>query len=140
MTDEEEKDKEAVTRSGKRKEAIAKATIRPGKGRVRINSIPLEIHTPEMVRLKVMEPIQLVGDRSEDVDIEVNVEGGGIMGQADAARTAIANCFVEYFEDTELEELFKEYDRSLLVSDPRRKLPKQPMGRGARSKRQKSYR
>ncbi len=138
MTDK--KENRSVTRSGKRKEAIAKATIRPGKGRVRINSVPLEVQSTEMVRLKVMEPIQLVGDRSEEVDIEVKVEGGGIMGQADAARTAIANCFVEYFKETELEELFKEYDRSLLVSDPRRKLPKQPMGRGARSKRQKSYR
>ncbi|MFP3872467.1 MAG: 30S ribosomal protein S9 [Candidatus Natronoplasma sp.] len=140
MTDKEKDDKRAVTRSGKRKEAVAKATIRPGKGRIRINTVPLEILSPEMARLKVKEPIQLVGERSKDVDIEVNVEGGGTMGQADAARTAIANCFVEYFKETELEELFKEYDRSLLVSDPRRKLPKQPMGRGARSKRQKSYR
>ncbi len=140
MTDKKDESKKTVTRSGKRKEAIAKATIRPGKGRVRINTKPLEIHSPEMARLKVMEPIQLVGGRSKDVDVDVKVEGGGIMGQADAARTAIANCFVEYFADPELEELFKEYDRSLLVSDPRRKLPKQPMGRGARSRRQKSYR
>ncbi len=142
MSNEEGKDegKKAVTRSGKRKEAIAKATIRQGKGRIRINTAPLEIYKPEMAKLKVKEPIQLVGDRSDEVDITVNIEGGGIMGQADAARTAIANCLIDYFEDRELEELFKEYDRSLLVSDPRRKLPKQPMGRGARSKRQKSYR
>lgn len=133
-------DEKAITRSGKRKEAIAKATIKPGKGRIRINTTPLEIYSPEMARLKIMEPIQLVGDESDEVDIEVNVKGGGLMGQADAARTAIANCFVDYSEDPELEELFKQYDRSLLVSDPRRKLPKQPMGPGARSKRQKSYR
>ncbi|MFW6040393.1 MAG: 30S ribosomal protein S9 [Thermoplasmatota archaeon] len=132
--------KEAVTRTGKRKEAIAKATITPGKGRIRINSTPLEIHTPEMARLKIMEPIQLVGEKSDKVDIEVNVNGGGVMGQAGATRTAIALCFVDYFKDSNFEELFKEYDRSLLVSDPRRKLPKQPMGRGARAKRQKSYR
>ncbi len=133
-------DKEPITRTGKRKEAIAKATIKPGKGRVRINTKPLEIFQPEMAQLKIKEPVQLVGDRSKEVDIVVNVEGGGIMGQADAARTAIANCFVDYLDDPELEELFKEYDRSLLVSDPRRKLPKQPMGPGARTKRQKSYR
>ncbi len=133
-------DEKAITRSGKRKEAIAKATIKPGKGRIRINTTPLEIYSPEMARLKIREPIQLVGDRSSEVDIEVNVTGGGIMGQADAARTAIANCFVDFLEDPELEELFKKYDRSLLVSDPRRKLPKQPMGPGARTKRQKSYR
>ena len=133
-------EKDALTRTGKKKEAIAKATIEPGKGRFRVNSTPLEVHTPEMARLKIMEPIQLVGDRSNNVDIYVNIKGGGIMGQAGAARTAIALCFVDYFEDADLEELFKEYDRSLLVSDPRRKLPKQPMGRGARKKRQKSYR
>jgi len=132
--------KEAITRTGKRKEAIAKATIKPGKGRIRINSTPLEIYTPEMARLKMKEPVQLVGDRSDKVDVDINVNGGGVMGQAGATRTAIALCFVDYFEDTELEDLFKEYDRSLLVSDPRRKLPKQPMGRGARKKRQKSYR
>ena len=133
-------DKEPITRTGKRKEAIAKATINPGKGRVRVNTKPLEIYDPEMARLKIKEPVQLVGDRGKEIDIEVNVQGGGIMGQADAARTAIANCLVDYLEDPELEELFKEYDRSLLISDPRRKLPKQPMGPGARAKRQKSYR
>jgi len=133
-------DKEPITRTGKRKEAIAKATIKPGKGRVRVNTKPLEIYDPEMARLKIKEPVQLVGDRGKEIDIEVNVQGGGIMGQADAARTAIANCLVDYLEDPELEELFKEYDRSLLISDPRRKLPKQPMGPGARAKRQKSYR
>ncbi|MBS3782135.1 MAG: 30S ribosomal protein S9 [Candidatus Thermoplasmatota archaeon] len=129
-----------MTRTGKKKEAIAKATIKPGKGRVRINTKPLEIYDPEMARLKIKEPIQLVGDRAEDIDIDINVRGGGVMGQADAARTAIANSLVEYLEDPELEELFKQYDRSLLISDPRRKLPKQPMGPGARAKRQKSYR
>ena len=133
-------DKEPITRTGKRKEAIAKATIKPGKGRVRVNTKPLEIFDPEMARLKIKEPVQLVGDRAQEIDITVNVKGGGIMGQADAARTAIANCLVDYLEDPELEELFKEYDRSLLISDPRRKLPKQPMGPGARAKRQKSYR
>ncbi len=133
-------DKKAVTHTGKRKTAIAKATIRSGKGRVRVNSKPLEIHRPHMARLKMFEPIHLVGDKADKVDIEVNVNGGGVMGQAGAARTAIALCFVDYYQDAELEELFKEYDRSLLVSDPRRSLPKQPEGRGARKKRQKSYR
>ncbi|MFW6305071.1 MAG: 30S ribosomal protein S9, partial [Candidatus Saliniplasma sp.] len=117
-------EKEVLTRTGKKKEAIAKATIRSGEGRIRINSKPLEIFTPEIAKLKIMEPIQLVGDRSDKIDINVNVQGGGVMGQAGATRTAVALCFVDYFDDPELEELFKEYDRSLLVSDPRRKLPK----------------
>jgi small subunit ribosomal protein S9 len=70
----------------------------------------------------------------------VNVSGGGFMGQADASRTAIAKAMVDFLDDKELGELFKSFDRSLLVSDPRRKMPKKPLGRGARKKRQKSYR
>ena len=74
------------------------------------------------------------------MDINVNAYGGGIMGQADAIRTAIAKGLVEYFKDEELKKMFLEFDRSLLVNDPRRKEPKHPLGRGARKKRQKSYR
>lgn len=73
-------------------------------------------------------------------DINVNVQGGGFMGQAEAVRTSIAKGLVEFLQDAELEASFKQYDRSLLISDPRRKLPKKPQGRGARKKRQKSYR
>ena len=129
-----------VVASGKRKAAIARATIRKGEGRVRVNKIPLEVMTPELARLKIMEPLSLVEDKASQVDIQVNVEGGGIMGQAEASRTAIAKGLVEFFKEDDLERTFKQYDRALLISDPRRKLPKKPMGRGARKKRQKSYR
>ena len=74
------------------------------------------------------------------VDIDVSVQGGGVMGQAEATRTAIAKAIVEFFKDETLEKAFKQYDRSLLISDVRRKLPKKPLGRGARKARQKSYR
>ena len=114
--------------------------MKKGKGRVRVNSIPIEIYTPELVRLKMMEPLLLIGKKRESVDISVNVRGGGIVGQADAVRTAIARGLVKYYGDEELERFFVHYDRSLLVNDPRRKLPKKPLGRGARKKRQKSYR
>ena len=82
----------------------------------------------------------MAGDKIKKLDIDVNVKGGGIMGQADATRTAIARGIVAYLDSRELESLFKERDRTLLASDPRRKMPKKPMGRGARKKRQKSYR
>ena len=62
------------------------------------------------------------------------------MCQAEAARTAIARGLVAWFDDDDLEQLYSKYDRSLLVNDTRRREPKHPMGRGARSKRQKSYR
>ena len=129
-----------VVASGKRKSAVARASVRKGRGLVRINSVPVEIYEPSLARTKIMEPLTLAGDKSAKVDIDVNVEGGGVMGQATASRTAIAKGLVQFLEDQDLEAVFMRYDRSLLVSDARRKLPKKPLGRGARKKRQKSYR
>ncbi len=129
-----------VQSSGKRKTAIARATFRSGKGRVRINSKPLQVLQPELARLKVEEPLKLVGNRLNRVDININVTGGGVMGQAAAIRTAIARGLVDWFSDEELRHLYQAYDRSLLINDTRRKEPKHPLGRGARKKRQKSYR
>jgi small subunit ribosomal protein S9 len=129
-----------VVASGKRKSAVARASVRKGIGQVRINSVPIEIYEPHLARMKIMEPLTIAGPKSAKVDIAVNVQGGGVMGQATASRTAIAKGLVQFLEDEELEALFTKYDRSLLVSDPRRKLPKTPLGRGARKKRQKSYR
>jgi small subunit ribosomal protein S9 len=129
-----------VQTTGKRKEAIARATVRKGTGRVHINRLPLEIIEPELIRHKIQEPLLMVGDRWKTLDIEVHVEGGGVMGQASAARTALARGLLEWINDAALREMFKRYDRSLIVNDPRRKLPKRPGGRGARKRRQKSYR
>lgn len=130
-----------VNSSGKRKMAVARATVRKGEGRVRINNVPLDIITPELSRQKMQEPLVLIGDDAVGrVDIEVDVRGGGIMGQADAVRTAITRGLVDFLEDAELKSKLLAYDRSLLVNDTRRKEPKHPMGRGARKKWQKSYR
>lgn len=126
--------------SGKRKTAVARATVRKGAGRVRINSVPVEIYQPEIARLKIMEPLLLAAEKHDTVDIDVEIHGGGIMGQACAARTAIAKALVQFLKDDALKGLYRQYDRSLVVSDPRRKLPKTPQGRGARKRRQKSYR
>jgi small subunit ribosomal protein S9 len=139
----------AINTSGKRKSAIARATVKSGAGKVRINKKPLELLDPELARLKIVEPLALAEKALVNkVDIDVIVTGGGIMGQADACRTAIARGLVEYLrvnkprgsDFKELETKFRQRDRSLLVNDPRRKMPKKPMGRGARKKRQKSYR
>ena len=123
---------DVVNTSGKRKEAVARASVKSGTGKVRVNNVPIEIYTPELARLKMMEPLALAGDKAAAVDINVNVQ--------EAVRTSIAKGLVEFLQDAELEASFKQYDRSLLISDPRRKLPKKPQGRGARKKRQKSYR
>ncbi|WP_455393215.1 30S ribosomal protein S9 [[Eubacterium] cellulosolvens] len=129
-----------ITTSSKRKTATARASIKDGMGKVRINKKPLEIYTPELARLKIFEPLQLAGNLAKKVDVSVKVHGGGVMGQADASRTAIARGLVKFFKDEALKELYLKQDRSLLVDDPRRKEPKHQLGRGARKKRQKSYR
>ena len=129
-----------VLATGKRKSAVARATIRRGTGLVRFNDRPLEIVEPELVRHKIQEPLMMVGDRAKGLDISVQARGGGVVGQASAARTAVARGLVAWMKDAELKETFKHYDRSLIVNDPRRKLPKRPGGRGARARRQKSYR
>ena len=132
--------KKVVNTSGKRKTAVARATVQKGKGLIRINRIPLELHEPEIARWKIFEPITLAGNTVNSVNIKVSVQGGGFMSQANAVRTAIARGLVEYTSDSTLKTTFLEHDRSLLVNDPRRKETKKPLGRGARKKRQKSYR
>ncbi len=131
---------DCVNTSGKRKTAIARASVKAGTGKVTVNKIPIELYTPELARLKILEPLGLAGDKASKVDISVTVQGGGVMGQATAVRTAVAKGLCEYFKDDELEATYRAYDRSLIVNDDRRKLPKNPMGPGARAKKQKSYR
>ncbi|PSQ28943.1 30S ribosomal protein S9 [Halobacteriales archaeon QS_9_68_17] len=126
--------------SGKKKTAIARATVRDGDGKVRINSQPVELVEPELARLKMLEPFRIAGDEREQVDIDVSVEGGGISGQADAVRTAVARGVVQHLSDAELRDAFMEFDRSLLVNDVRQSEPKKWGGPGARARYQKSYR
>ncbi len=126
---------------GKRKTAIARAVIKPGEGRVRINGVPIEIWPIEMARLKMMEPLLLLSPQLRNsVDIDVKVEGGGVMAQADAVRMAIARGLVAYFNIPELKELYKEFDRTMLAGDPRRTEPEKWLRYSARRFRQKSYR
>ena len=129
-----------VLTTGKRKSAVARATVRKGMGLVRFNDRPLELVEPELVRQKIQEPLLMVGDRAKNLDVVVQARGGGVVGQASAARTAVARGLLAWLKDEDLRAQFKRYDRSLVVNDPRRKLPKRPGGRGARKRRQKSYR
>ena len=127
--------------SGKKKTAIARATVSEGEGRVRIDSRPIELVEPETARLKMLEPFRIAEDAlRDDVDVDVSVEGGGVMGQADAARTAIARGLVDFTNDAELRDAFMEFDRSLLVNDVRQSEAKKWGGPGARARYQKSYR
>jgi small subunit ribosomal protein S9 len=127
--------------SGKKKTAIARATVTDGEGRVRIDSRPIELIEPETARLKMLEPFRIAGENVRDaVDIDVNVEGGGTMGQADAVRTALARGLVEYTGDMEMRDAYMQFDRTLLVNDVRQSESKKWGGPGARARYQKSYR
>ena len=127
--------------SGKRKTAVARATVRTGKGRVRVNNVPVEIFEPQIARDKILEPLRLAGDNVwKQLDIDIKMSGGGFMGQADAARTAVARALLRWTKSSHLQTLFAEYDRTLIAGDPRRREPKKFGGPGARAKDQKSYR
>ena len=134
--------KEFVLTVGKRKRAIARAKIQAGIGKVIINSKPLETWGTEIWRLYIKEPLILAGDLANKIDIYVNVRSGGIAGQAEAIRQAIAKGLVEFFKDKKLKEKFMQYDRNLLVYDPRRTEPHKPSRSkaGARRHKQRSKR
>ena len=124
---------------GKRKRAIARATIREGSGKLKINGRLLDIIEPKLARMKIREPLLLADDTASKFDIDVVVSGGGFMSQADAVRLAIAKALVAV--NKKLESIFLKYDRQLLVADVRRKETHKPNRHGkARGKVQKSYR
>jgi len=133
--------KKVLVVSGKRKTATARATVKPGIGRIRINRTPIEIFEPEIAREKIMEPLLQSGDAVwKQLDMDIKVWGGGYMGQAEAARMAIANALLKWTKDARLRTFFIDYDRTMIVGDSRRKEPKKFGGPGARARDQKSYR
>ena len=134
---------ESTHREGKRKTAKARATVKEGgEGTLRINSRPLKTWDKTPAK-RIKEPLTIAGENIvEDLEIEVNVEGGGIQSQAEAIRMAIARALVDHTESDELEREFREYDRNMIVEDPRRTETRKPSqsSKGARHKQQKSYR
>ena len=91
-----------------------------------------------MARLKLREPLILAESVSDEVNININVKGGGAISQTEAARLALSRALVKY--NKKLEKVFLDYDRHLLIADVRRKEPCKPNISKARAKRQKSYR
>ena len=133
--------KKVLVVSGKRKTAVARAIVKPGAGRIRINRIPVEIYEPEIARAKIMEPLLQAGDEVwKQVDMDVRTQGGGYMGQAEAARMAVANALLKWTKSGHLRTVFTEYDRTMVAGDARSKEPKKFGGPGARRRKQKSYR
>ena len=133
---------------GRKKNSVAVASVRAGKGVLRVNGSPIELLEPQSLRAKVLEPILLLGlKRFQNLDIRIRVRGGGYVSQIYAIRQALSKGVVAYYqkyvnetEKREIKELLLQYDRSLLVADPRRCEPKKYGGPGARARYQKSYR
>lgn len=126
--------------SGRRKQSVARATVREGKGIVRINSFHLDTYSPKVAQLLISEPIAIGEDIVQKVDIDVTVAGGGWHSQAEAARLVVARGLLAFTGSKELKEKFLEYDRHLLVADVRRTEHSKPNDSKPRAKRQKSYR
>jgi small subunit ribosomal protein S16e len=141
-------EKNLVQTFGKKKNATAVAHCTSGTGSIRVNGKALGLIEPESLRLKVFEPIFLVGgNKFKDVNIRVRVQGGGQSNQIFAVRQAIAKALLAYYQKyhdeqskRELKEVFLQYDKTLIVTDPRRAEPKKFGGKGARARFQKSYR
>ncbi|CAE6959028.1 RPS16A [Symbiodinium sp. CCMP2592] len=117
---------------GRKKTAVAVALVRSGSGQVRLNGCPLHTVKPDILRVKVYEPLLLLGkDRCSKVDIRLRVKGGGFTGQIYALRQAVAKGIVAYYQKfideaskKEIKDILMAYDRSLIVADPRRCEPK----------------
>ncbi|CAL1277072.1 unnamed protein product [Larinioides sclopetarius] len=133
---------------GRKKTATAVAYCKNGNGLLKVNGRPLELLEPQILKYKLLEPILLLGkERFAGVDIRVRVKGGGHISQIYAIRQAISKALVAYYQKyvdeaskKEIKDILIQYDRSLLVADPRRCEPKKFGGPGARARYQKSYR
>ena len=127
---------EVINALGRRKAAVARVFVREGSGKIIINKRELENYFPsQILQFVVKQPLSTL-DVIEKYDIMINLDGGGIKGQAEAARLGIARALVKINPD----------DKSALraegfmTRDPRvveRKKPGQP---GARKKFQFSKR
>ena len=127
--------------SGKRKRAIARATVTEGTGKVCINKVPYSL-LPRFRKLMIEEPLRIAEKvlGKIDYDIEVKTKGGGTESGIETARLAIARALIKITKNKDLKKAFVEYDRNLLIADTRRKETYKPGDSKARAKRQKSYR
>ena len=140
-----EKNEKIVLTTAKKKKAIARVRLSAGLGIIKINGTSLKVFKPIIAGEIISEPLVLAqkilgNDFASNLDIYINAHGGGVMGQAYAARTAIGKALVKWTQNEDLKKLFLEYDRSLIIDDVRKKEPKKYLRKGARAKWIKSYR
>ncbi len=135
--------RKTVTSKGKRKRAVARATLTAGSGRILVNGVDVSRLRPDVIRELVLEPLR-IAEQARSIaatsDIYVSVRGGGVSGQAQAARSAIAKAVASASGGDALRKAYLSYDRTLIVDDARRVEPKKFLGRKARARFQTSYR
>ena len=121
---------------GRRKTSVARIYMAPGNGQISVNNQSLEVYFPfDLHQIVVKQPLALVGVEG-NYDIKINVDGGGIKGQAEAARMAISRALCEF--DIEHRPALKK--EGFLTRDPRMVERKKPGRRKARRKFQFSKR
>merc|ERR1712212_969981 len=141
-TETRENVNQSVQVFGRKKTATAVAHCKRGRGLIKVNGRPLELVEPVTLSYKLQEPILLLGrERFAGVDMRVRVKGGGNISQVYAIRQAISKALVAYYQKyvdeaskKEIKDILIQYDRSLLVADPRRNEPKKFGGPGARAR------
>ncbi|MBA4299395.1 30S ribosomal protein S9 [Algoriphagus alkaliphilus] len=127
---------EMINKIGRRKTSVARIYMGPGNGKITVNNKALEVYFPfDLHQIVVKQPLTLVGVDG-NYDIQINVDGGGIKGQAEAARMAISRALCEF--DAEHRPALKK--EGFLTRDPRMVERKKPGRRKARRKFQFSKR
>lgn len=122
--------------TGRRKRSVARVSLVPGKGRITVNKRALDNYFPrETLQMIIRQPLQVTGMISK-YDVVVNVEGGGLSGQAGAVRHGISRALVVL--DSDLKPKLKK--EGLLTRDPREVERKKFGQRGARARFQFSKR
>ena len=82
--------------TGRRKRSIARVMLKAGSGKIEVNGRSMENYFPiEIIRQEALRPLQVTETRNS-VDIRINVQGGGVSGQAGAIRHGIARALIEY--------------------------------------------
>ena len=119
---------EVVNALGRRKSAVARVYVSDGKGKITINNRELAEYFPTgILQYVVLQPLNLLGVAGQ-YDINVNLDGGGITGQAEALRLGISRALIEI--NPESRPALKH--AGFLTRDPReveRKIPGQPKAR-----------
>jgi small subunit ribosomal protein S9 len=130
-----------IIASGKRKTAVARATLIEGSGKVSVNKKDYK-NLQMFDKLKIEEPLRIAEKilGKLNFDVNINVKGGGEKGQIEAARLALAKVITKFANKDILVKAYLDYDRNLLVADVRRKEAYKPGDSKARKKRQSSKR